>query len=387
MEEKIVALVKGDGAGPEMMEQACRVVIKAAKLDGIEIVFEQTPMGWNTWDNYGDTLPEKSLRRAVEIGTIFFGGVGDPKFDDTIGAEYPKMKPEAKALLTLRKEMGLLLNFRPMIYRQEFAHLAKVRPEMIPEQGVQQIWIRFLLEDTYFGNQDLAGYIPDWVKRKLGIKLKHEVTGEEEIVTNLGYYRKKTIEKYMRAAFSYAKDANLPVISIDKSNVIPTYVFWQKIAARIGKEEFPDVPLIHQLVDSGNGLLFTPAKLRGVIVCGNEHGDILSDGAAVAVGGLGMMHSSAINPETGAAMFESGAGTAPTLTGKDVANPLGRILAGAMMLRHIGVVNGANAIETAVNSVLKEGYRTADLLSADDDPNKLLGTSAMGDEVMKRLKK
>ena len=116
------------------------------------------------------------------------------------------------------------------------------------------------------------------------------------------------------------------------------YDFWRKIATRIGKEEFPDVSLSHQLVDSANALLFTPAKLHGVIACGNEHGDILSDGAASALGSMGMMCSSAINPDTGAAMFESGAGTAPTLAGQNKANPLGRILTAAMMLRHIGAI-------------------------------------------------
>jgi len=137
-----------------------------------------------------------------------------------------------------------------------------------------------------------------------------------------------------------------------------------------------------------NGLLCievtkeTIAKLHGVIACGNEHGDILSDGAAAALGSMGMMCSSAINPDTGAAMFESGAGTAPTLAGQNKANPLGRILTAAMMLRHIGAINGADAIESAVNKVLRDGYRTADLFSNIDDPAKLLGTSAMGEMVL-----
>ena len=382
MKEKIIALVKGDGAGPEMMEQACAVAIKAAKIDGIKIVFEETPMGWKAWKEYGDTLPQESLKRAVEIGTIFFGAVGDPRLDNTIGAENPEMKPETRVLLALRKKMGLLLNFRPMIYYKELARFAKVRPEMIPEEGIKQIFIRFLLEDSYFGNEDFIDKIPKDARDMLGVKLKKDVTGEEDIVADIAYYRRETIEKYMRAAFSYAKAVNLPVISIDKANVMARYDFWRKITARIGETEFPDVPLVHQLVDSANALLFTPAKLHGVIPCGNEHGDIVSDGAAAALGSMGMMCSSAINPDTGAAMFESGAGTAHTLAGKDKANPLGRILTAAMMLRHIGAANGANAIETAVNMVLRDGYRTADLISDADDQNKLLGTSAMGKLVL-----
>ncbi len=386
MAEKIIALVKGDGSGPEMMAAACKIAIEAAKMDGVKITFEETPMGWNAYEKFGDTLPKQSFDRAVEIGTIFFGGVGDPKQDNTIGAEKPEMKPEARALLALRSKMGLLLNFRPMIYYKALAHLTNVKPEMIPAEGIRQIWIRYLLEDSYFGNQDFVGDIPADLNKKIGVKLKKDVTGNEEIVTDFAYFRKATIEKYLRAAFSYARELKLPLISIDKANVMARYEFWRKIATRIGKEEFPDVTLIHQLVDSANALLFTPAKLNGVIACGNEHGDILSDGAASALGSMGMMCSSAINPDTGASMFESGAGTAPTLAGQDKANPLGRILTAALMLRHIGAAKGATAIETAVNKFLQDGYRTGDLFSSADDTKKLLGTSATGEKVLAYMK-
>ena len=384
--EKNIALVTGDGSGPEMMAVACKIAVEAAKLDGVKIVFEETPMGWNTYEKHGDTMPQQFFKRAVELGIIFFGGVGDPKFDNTIGAEKPEMKPEGRALLAIRSAMGLLLNFRPMIYYKALASLANVKSGMIPDEGIQQIWIRYLLEDSYFGNQDFINDVPPDVAGKLGVKLKNAVTGKEYIVTDIAYFRKNTIEKYLRAAFSYARKLKLPLISIDKSNVMARYEFWRRIATRIGHEEFPDVTLIHQLVDSANALLFTPAKLHGVIACGNEHGDILSDGAASALGSMGMMCSSSINPDTGAAMFESGAGTAPTLTGQDKANPLGRTLAAAMMLRHIGAEKGAKSIEAAVNAVLQDGFRTGDLFSKNDDPKKLLGTSAMGERVLSSLR-
>jgi len=381
---KKIALVEGDGSGPEMMAQATRVAMAAAKKDNLDIEFVKTPMGWNAYHEFGDTLPAKSLEKAVELGIIFFGGVGDFKNDSTIGAEKPDMKPEARALLAIRKRMGLLLNFRPMIYFKSLAHISKVKPENIPEEGIKQIWIRFLLEDSYFGNVDLLAEIPENIREKIGVKLKKDVTGREAIVADIAYYRRETIVKYLRAAFAYARSVKLPVISIDKANVMARYDYWRKIATEVGKE-FPDVPLTHQLVDSASALLFTPAKLHGVIACGNEHGDILSDGAASALGSMGMMCSSAINPETGAAMFESGAGTAPTLAGQDKANPLGRILTGALMLRHIGAVKGAAAIEEAVNRVLHDGYRSGDLFTATDDPRKVLGTSALGEKVLAQL--
>ena len=382
--EKTIALVRGDGSGPEMMAVACAVAVEAAKKDGMEIVFKDTPMGWCAFDEYGDTLPPQSFERAVKIGTIFFGGVGDPAFDKTIGEKKPEMKPEARCLLALRKNMGLLLNFRPMIFYPELKHLSLLRPDLIPDWVVKQIFIRFLLEDSYFGNQDLMELIPPEVRELLSIKLKKDVIGDENMVTDIAYFRRGTVEKYMRAAFAYARQLGLPVISVDKANVMARYDFWRKIAIQIGME-FPDVSLRHQYVDSANSFLFAPVELHGVIACGNEHGDVLSDGAAAALGSMGMMCSSAINPDTGQAMFESGAGTAPTLAGQDKANPLGRILTAAMMLRHIGAPNGAKAIDEAVSLVLRDGWRTADIASRADAPDNIIGTAAMGEKVLSHL--
>ncbi|MFA5839477.1 MAG: isocitrate/isopropylmalate family dehydrogenase [Candidatus Margulisiibacteriota bacterium] len=385
MKKVKIALVKGDGSGPEMMEQALKVSLVAAKKDGFELDFIETPMGWNAYDKYGDTLPAESFKLAKEIGIIFFGGVGDFTHDSTIGVTNPQMKPEVRALMAIRREMELLLNFRPIYYYKALSNLAKVRPEEIPEEGIKQIWIRFLLQDSYFGNDDLKSYLPENVRKAIGNKPKNEITGNEELITDFAYYRRATIIKYIRAAFTFARGQKLPLISIDKSNVMPRYDYWRKIVTEIGKNEFPDVILTHQLVDSAAALLFTPSKLNGVIACGNEHGDILSDGAASAMGSMGLMASSAINPDTGKAMFESGAGTAPTLAGQDKANPLGRILTGALMLRHIGAGNAAIAIEKAVNAALTEGYRTGDLFSAGDDPKKLLGTKAIGELVAEKV--
>lgn len=366
MTKRKVALVKGDGSGPEMMAIACAVVVEAARKHGLEIEFVETPMGWNTFGEFGDTLPEKFFSLATEIGVVFFGGVGDPALDNTIGVEKPEMKPEVRCLLALRERMGLLLNFRPMIYYKELDYLANVRSETIPRDGVKQIWIRFLLEDSYFGNKYLIPSICRDDRETIGLKLKSEVRGNEFMISDVAFYQKETLEKYFRAAFAYAKAMGLPLISIDKANIMARYDYWRKIVTKIGREEFSDVKLIHQLVDSANALLFKPAELEGVIACGNEHGDILTDGAASAMGSMGMMCSSSVNPDTGAAMFESGAGTAPKLAGQNKANPMGRILAGAMMLNHLDCPRGAADIEEAVRSVLKQGFRTADLWKSDD---------------------
>ena len=385
MKEKVIALVKGDGAAPEIMDVACKIVIEAAKKDDVKIIFEETPMGWNAYEKYGDTLPPEMFKRAKEIGTIFFGGVGDTAIDKTIGSVKPHLKPEARCLLALREEMGLLLNFRPVIFLKELDYISKVKPEMIPDTGIKQIWIRFLLEDSYFGNAYMTDRLGAESSKNFCIKMKDSVIGDENIIIDIAYYKKETVEKYMRAAFKYAERNNLPVISIDKANVMSRYVFWRKIATRIQKEEFPHVPLKHQYVDSANALLFTPAELNGVIMCGNEHGDILSDGAVGALGSMGLMCSSAINPDTGAAMFESGAGTACNIAGKDIANPIGRIWTGAMMLEHIGCVNGVKAINDAVVKVLKKGYRTIDLASPATSFVMKLGTKEMGEKIFSFL--
>ena len=382
MQKRQIALVTGDGAAPEMMLQAGRIAIHAARRDNLQIEFVEAPMGWNAYHRFNDTTPPESMKIIKDLGTVFFGGVGDPALDSTLGFQFPKMKPESRALLALREEMGLLLNFRPMMLLKELAHLSPLRAELIPDGGIKTVFIRCLLQDSYFGTQNLRPHMPPEIAERLGIKLKAEVTGHEELVSEFSFYRKECLEKYFRGAFSYARKLGMPLISVDKENVMARYAFWRIIATRISKE-FPDVPCKHVLVDAMNALLFSPASLQAVIACGNEQGDILSDGAAAAIGGMGLMQSSAINPETMAAMFESGAGTAPTLAGKDVANPLGRILTGALMLEHINALNGAFAIRTAVERALKDGYRTADI--AEPGCAKILGCREMGDRVFHNI--
>jgi 3-isopropylmalate dehydrogenase len=364
---------------------AWAIAKKAARKDGLILERVDTPMGWNAYLKFGDTLPDSSLRKALELGTVLFGGVGDPEYDKTLGKEHPEMMPEARCLLALREKMGLLLNFRPFRYYKPLAHLAKVRPEYIPNEGVHQVFIRHLLDDTYFGNQWALKEHKE-AATQLGVKLKADVTGDEDIVVDVGFYKKETLAHYFRAAFAEARKLGLPLISVDKANVMARYAFWRKNVEEVSLE-FPDVHFSgHQYVDSAAALLFEPKKLHGVIPCGNEHGDILSDGAAGAFGSMGLMCSSAINPVTGMAMFESGAGTAPTLKGTNTANPLGRILTTAMMLRHLNAPLGASSIENAVRQVLLDGWRTDDLFAiGDDDADQLVGTKEMGDLVLQAL--
>lgn len=385
---KRIALVTGDGAAPEMMKVSCDVFDAAAKkFEDKRVEWVDTPMGWNAWAKYKTTFPEESFRVATECGILFFGGVGDPVIDRDLGVKYPDMRPEAKCLLPIRDKWGLLLNFRPVEHDRSLNHLSNLKESAIPVEGVNQYFIRCLLEDTYFGTKNLfekANEHEMKVLRKLGFKLKSEVTGDEDEVYDAACYTKKTLEKYFRAAFTYAREKGLPVISVDKANVMPRYLFWRLTMERIQKEEFPDVELKGSLyVDAVNELLFSPAKLHGVIICGNEHGDILSDGAIASASGLGMMCSSAINPTNGMAMFESGAGTAADKAGLDVVNPIGRIKTGAMIADHIGWTRAAAAIRNSVNYVLtKTKYRTKDIAKPGDT---IVGCSEMGRLIIQNL--
>lgn len=373
-----IALVTGDGAAPEMMTMAMRIAEMAAAKSGVLINWIPTPMGWNAFEQYDDTLPAASLKTAMDIGTVFFGGVGDPALDNTKGKERPDMKPESKCLLALRGRMGLLLNFRPIVYYPALHHLARVRG--IPgDRIIEQHWVRFLLEDTYFGNKDMKSNLQRLINRPVVtldklVKNVGDVTGEEDYILDLAYYSKVRLERYFRHVLRYAMERRLPLLCVDKANMMPRYVLWRKTCERIHGTEFPEVEVRYGLVDSVNQLLFHPEKLHGVIACGNEHGDILTDGAAECVGSLGMMCSASVNPETRQGMFESGAGTAPTLKGKDAANPIGRILTAALMLEHLGIEDAAERIRKGVHKVLRDGHRTADIAQPGEQS---IGCSSM----------
>ncbi len=383
-----IALVEGDGSGPEMMAPATLIAVEAARKDGIDIEFVPTPMGWNAYLNgYGDTLPLESMTVATTLGLLFFGGVGDPQYDLSLGSKCPEMMPETRCLLTIRGEWNLMINTRPVIYYPELKHIAKVREDAIPEGGIQQIWLRFLLEDGYFGNRHFlsVGGMAHVLRKFVGVCLKHEVTGKEDFVSDIAFYRRSSLEAYFCYAFILAEKMGLPVICVDKANILPRYAFWRKIARMIHEQEFSGVGFKELYVDNACQMLFDPSLLNGVIVCGNEHGDILSDGAASAVGSMGLMCSSAVNPETGVAMFESGTGTFPQARGTGKANPIGRILTAALMLKHIGAVKGADAIEKAVREVLRQGFRTADIARKGDTETRIVGTEVMGRMIFSNL--
>jgi 3-isopropylmalate dehydrogenase len=379
-----IALVTGDGAAPEMMAVACAVAKRAAVLDYVNIEWVETPMGWNALRQYGDTLPEESLRKVLDLGIVFFGGVGDSKIELGLAPEQAYLKPETRCLLRIRKELGLLVNVRPVIINEVLRPLARLKLDELPPGGIRQIWLRLLNQDVYFGNVDLLPLVPPDLARELGLMMKQDVTGTEDRVVEFAYFTKENLEKYFRIALGMARSLGLPAISIHKANIRALFVFWQKIMQRIHDTEFSDVTLTHQLVDSANALLFKPEKLHGVVICSNDHGDTATDGAN-GIFTLGMMYSSSVNFGTGSALFESGAGTAYDIAGLNIANPFGRIRTAGLMLEHIGAPTGARAIEEIFFGIIRDGWRTRDLVSAGDDPRQILGTKEIGELFLSRL--
>ncbi len=399
-----VATTRGDGSGPEIFDVVWPIGVHAARLDGINLISIPAPMGWNEFLKSGDTFPPESLATVLKLKLLFFCGVGDTQYDKTLGDKYPEMKPEGRCILRTRKELGLLINYRPDDYFATLRHIPKIKECFVPKGTMTQHQYRFLLEDDYFGTidflarieeiseqiQGLTGIDKDQCLKVLeafikvmGIKLHKEVKlgGNDELITDLAYYRLSSIQKYARFVFTKARELGLPLISVDKSNVSARYMLWRNTFTEIGAKEFPDVKLIHQYSDSAVMLLFTPEKLNAVIASGNKDGDMITDGAGEAAGSAGLMYSSAVNPDNGAAMFESGAGTAPTLAGKNIVNPIGRLLTLALLLEHIGAKKGAHAIRSSVREALESGWCTADLATEQTPHEKILGTREMGEKI------
>ncbi len=389
MKIKKIALVKGDGIGPETMTVCCPIIEKAAaKHDLLKIEWVEAPMGWSAFDdpNLRDTFPESSLQTALECGIVYFGAVGDKVRDDTDGEKYPGMKPETKALLGLREGLDLLINWRPIV---------------VPDQGINQLWGRFALEDGYMGKRFIDAWlkvtgipdVPDDLAQRVvrhlfdmyGVKHKQDVTTDDHTITEFSYFTRRNIERYARYMLAYAQTHGLPVTNVHKANILARSLFWQKVIREIQEEEYPDVEMTDLFVDAGVARLVARTFPNGIILAGNEHGDIGTDGAG-AYESLGTMRSATINPDDNSkGLFESGAGTACDIAGKGIANPIGRLGAGSEMLRHIGATKSADNVDRAIRETLDEGWRTQDIAKAGDGPEMVVNTEGMAEQIILRI--
>lgn len=353
-----IAVLPGDGIGPEIVAEAVKV-LNALDLD---LEMETAPVGGAAYEAAGHPLPPATLKLAMESDAVLFGAVGDWKYDTL---DRP-LRPE-QAILGLRKHMGLFANFRPAICYKELTHASSLKPELVA--GLDILIIRELTGDIYFGQP-----------RGRRVATDGHFPGSEEAFDTMRYSRPE-IERIAHVAFQAAQKRSKRVTSVDKANVLETFQFWKDIVTEIGKQ-YPDVALDHMYVDNAAMQLVKEPKRFDVVVTGNMFGDILSDEASMLTGSIGMLPSASLNAQ-GQGLYEPSHGSAPDIAGKGIANPLATILSAAMMLRFsLQQEAAAQKIEAAVQKVLADGLRTADIYS---EGTTKVSTREMGDAVVAAL--
>jgi 3-isopropylmalate dehydrogenase len=352
-----IAVLAGDGIGPEIVTQAERV-LRALASDGPTLEFEPALVGGVATDATGDPLPEATLALCRQADAVLFGAVGGPKYDALPRAQRPE-----QGLLRLRKELGLFANLRPARVYAELAAASPLKPEIVA--NLDLLIVRELTGDIYFGQ-------PRGV-RKLD-------NGEREGFDTMRYSESE-IRRIARVAFEAARGRARKLCSVDKANVLETTQLWRDVVTETARE-YPDVALSHMYVDNAAMQLLRAPKQFDVMVTGNMFGDILSDEASMLTGSIGMLPSASLDAN-GKGLYEPIHGSAPDIAGKGVANPLATILSAAMLLRHsLRQEDAARRVEGAVEKVLAHGLRTADIAAPGQ---RVVGTQAMGDAVVSAL--
>ncbi len=354
-----IAVLPGDGVGPEIIQEGVNV-LKAVqeKYKGeINFEFEHALIGGCAYDEYKTPLPDSTIELAKKSDAVFLGAVGDWKYDTLP----PQVRPE-KALLGIRKALNLFANLRPAVVFDELIDSSTLKPEII--RGVDIMVVRELTGDVYFGEPR-------------GIET---VNGKKAGFNNMIYYENE-IERIAHVAFKTAMKRNKKLCSVDKANVLDCSRLWREIITNISKE-YPEVELTHMYVDNAAMQLIRNPKQFDVIVTGNIFGDILSDEASMLPGSLGMLPSASLS-DTKLGMYEPIHGSAPDIKGQNIANPIATILSAAMMLKYsFSLDDAAKDIENAVKKVLQKGYRTKDIYTQGTE---LTTTSRIGNLIVNEL--
>lgn len=352
---KNIAVIRGDGIGPEIVEQAINVLEKTAEIFGHTFNYTDVDMGGCAIDKYKDPLPESELKKCMESDSVLLGAVGGNKWNDVPG----HMRPE-KGLLRLRAGMGVYSNNRPAKIWPQLADASPLKKSIVDE-GIDFIIVRELIGGIYFG--------------------EHKTEGDT--ATDIMKYSEEEIERIGRIGFETAKKRCKKLCSVEKSNVLDTSRMWKKVMHKLA-EEYPDVELSDMLVDNCAMQIVKNPSQFDVIVTENMFGDILSDEASMITGSIGMIPSSSLGAGT-CGLYEPIHGSAPDIAGTDAANPIGTILSAAMMLRYsFDMEAEASAIEKAVSAYLDKGYRTADIMS---EGMKLTGCKECGKIIVENLGK
>jgi len=352
-----IAVLPGDGIGPEIVAQAVKV-LKALSSDGMKIEMEEAPIGGAGYDVAGDPLPAATLKLAQDADAVLLGAVGGWKYDTL-----PRpMRPE-QGLLRIRQGLNLFANLRPALLYPELADASTLKPEVV--SGLDIMIVRELTGDIYFG-------------QPRGIHINAD--GEREGFNTMRYSESE-IRRIAHVAFGIAGKRNRRVCSVDKANVLETTELWRQIVIEVAKG-YPDIELSHMYVDNAAMQLVRAPTQFDVIVTGNIFGDILSDEASMLTGSIGMLPSASLDSNN-KGMYEPSHGSAPDIAGKNIANPLATILSVAMMMRYtFNDEATAQRIERAVKKVLANGSRTADIWT---EGTKKVSCSEMGDAVVAAL--
>ncbi len=354
-----IAVIRGDGIGPEIVEQTLKVLDKIADLYGHTFNYTDVDMGGCAIDKWGNPLPEEMLRKCVESDSVLLGAVGGEKWNNVPG----DMRPE-KGLLRLRAGMGVYSNNRPAKIWRQLADASPLKKKIV-DKGIDFIIVRELIGGIYFGEHKTE-----------------EENGEKKAVDVLSYTESE-IERIGRIGFETARKRGKKLCSVEKSNVLDSSRLWKAVMHRLA-EEYPDVELSDMLVDNCAMQIVKNPSQFDVIVTENMFGDILSDEASMITGSIGMIPSSSLGA-TSCGLYEPIHGSAPDIAGMDIANPIGTVLSAAMMLRYsFDMPEEADAIENAVSAVLDEGFRTADIMS---DGCKKVGCYEMGKLIISKLER
>ncbi|EGV34782.1 3-isopropylmalate dehydrogenase [Neisseria weaveri] len=354
---KQIAILPGDGIGPEIIAQAVRVLDKLIS-DGLDVQYQYAPLGGAAYDEYGHPYPEFTQKLCREADAVLLGAVGGPQYDNL---DRP-LRPE-RGLLAIRKDLNLFANLRPAILYKELANASTLKPEVVA--GLDILIVRELTGDIYFGEPR-------------GIRTQEN--GEREGFNTMKYSESE-IRRIAKVSFEAAQKRNKKLCSVDKANVLETTELWKEIFTETAKD-YPDVELSHMYVDNAAMQLVRAPKQFDVIATGNIFGDILSDQASMLTGSIGMLPSASLN-ETGKGLYEPSHGSAPDIAGQDKANPLATILSLAMLVRYsLNDEAGAKRIENAVQTVLEQGFRTGDIF---EEGCKLVSCSEMGNAVLNAL--
>lgn len=367
MATRNLLLLPGDGIGPEAMDEVKKVITWMNDSLGCGFEIDEGLVGGSAYDAHGQAVSETDMEKALAADAVLFGAVGGPKWDRVAY----EVRPEA-GLLRLRKDLELFANLRPAICYPALANASSLRSEVV--EGLDILIVRELTGGVYFGEPKEITDLGNGQKRAVDSQV----------------YETYEIERIARVAFDLAKTRDNKVCSMEKRNVMKSGVLWNEVVTQVHAREFPEVELSHMLADAGGMQLVRWPKQFDVIVTDNLFGDMLSDVAAMLTGSLGMLPSASLgaeDPDTGArrALYEPVHGSAPDIAGQGIANPIAMIASFAMCLRYsFNMVEEATKLESAIASVLDQGFRTSDIMSEGSNQ---IGTTEMGGAILNEFQK